>query len=483
MRWLRTIAVIGLALGVTACAAQRQGNDGKLIDQTVEGFAELVSATNEREYETCRGEQRQSWFEYDDGKQAVEWLTASVPEAYQSGRILFTWSCGMTARQAFTVAHDLYLNGEKVITFAASVQDTVHQRDRLWSEGQYALYYDYVRTNDWGDSFGVMHLSVPASAVSPGEAATLKVVGSPTGAGSFFMLTDYTDTAAWLRTQHGGGPVPGLREVTHEQIASLKAKLQHAEEDTRLSAASDLIRLDEPEGTTALTELMLEGSVEARRAAAADLLQAREPSTTPALIEALDDEDVGVRLIALEALGDIGDPSTAPALIKALDDEDTGVKLIALEALGDIGDPSTTPSLTRIFQSTNGAVKAAALTALTKMGEFRLPLAMQALEDEDREIRLLSLHAMASMPGDESLPAMKAALQDECVWVRNAAAYALGENGDLSAVPALIEALSDSDEFVQKSAAAALCTVTGQTWMGTDGEKWQTWWEQNEKEQ
>ena len=115
------------------------------------------------------------------------------------------------------------------------------------------------------------------------------------------------------------------------------------------------------------------------------------------------------------------------------------------------------------------------------MGEFRLPLAMQALEDGDQKIRLLSVHAMANMPGRESLPALKAALKDEYVWVRDAAAYALGESGDRSAVPALIEALADSDEFVRKSAAAALCTVTGHTWMGTDGEKWQTWWEQSEK--
>lgn len=452
MKRLGMIAAIGLTLHAAAFAARIGGSEGEVTGLIVEGFAELVSSSNGMEYSTCRGEQRQSWFEYDDGKQAVEWRTAVVPEVFESGRIVFTWSCGMTARQAFAVSHDLYLNNEKVITFTASVQDTVHQRDRSWRQGEYSLYYDYIRTNDWGDSFGVMHLGVPASAVSPGEAAALKVVGSPSDQGSFYMLTDYTDTAAWLRTQHNGGPVRGLREVTGEQIASLKAALQDADEGARLSAASDLIRLAVPEGTAALTELVLQASVEVRRAAAADLERARDPSTVPALVEVLGDDDVEVKLAALRALGNIGDPSTAS-------------------------------SLTDVFHNSDGPVRASALTALAGMGEFRLPLAMQALEDGDPQIRLLTVHAMAGMSGGQSLAAMKAALKDEDVWVRNAAAYALGESGDDSAVPALVEALADSDEFVQRSAAAALCTITGESWKGTDRDQWLAWWEQRASEQ
>ena len=191
-------AALGLALTITACAAQRQGTDGRLSDQTVEGFAELISAANEGEYQTCRGEEvHSSWREYDDGEQAVEWRTAPVPEACEAGRTVFTWSCAMTAR---------------------------------------------------------------------------------------------------------------------------------------LSSASDLIRLGEPEGTAALTELMLQGSVEARRVAAADLALAQESATVPALIEALDDDDAQVQLAAVGALGRIGDPSSAPGLTRLFQDGDGAVRTTAVTA-------------------------------------------------------------------------------------------------------------------------------------------------------
>lgn len=452
MRRLKGMIAIGLAFCVLAFVAQGEGAGGKLAEQVVEGFAERVSSANgPMMYDTCREEQRESWWLYDDGNQAVEWRTARVPEAYTSGRITFVWSCGMTGREAIDVPHHLYLNGKRVITFTAPVQDTVHQRDRLWREGEYTLFYDYARTNGWGDSFGVMHLAAPASAISPGRPATLKVVGSPSGAGSFFMLTDYTDTVEWLRTNYDGGPVPGVGEVTEEGIAALIEDLKGDQEGVRLSAASDLIRLGERAGVPVLADLLLKGSLETRRAAAADLGRIRDRSTVAALTDALDDEDADVRLAALNSLGNIRDTSATSTFTRILQTGDREMRLAALTVLAKVSDRSTVPPL------------------------------VQALGDDDREVRMLSARALAEIPDRTALPALTAALRDEYVWVRDAAAYALGEIGDRSAVPALIETLGDSDEFVRKAAGAALCTVTGRTWPGTDPEEWQAWWERTGK--
>jgi len=443
---------VGLVFCVLTWVVQGEGSGGKLTGQVVEGFAEVVSYANGgQEYDTCREEPRKSWWEYSGANQSVEWKTAPVPKAYSSGRITFVWSCGMTTMTGITASHDLYLDGNKVIAFTTPVQDTVHQRDRLWEEGEYALFYDYVRTNPYGDSFGVMHLTAPASAVSPGEAMVLKVVGLSSGVRSFFMLTGYTDTVEWLRKQHDGGPVPGVREVTDEEVAALRTKLREGEESVRLAAAGDLIRLGERDGIPILTDLLSNGSVETRRTAAAEFETIRDRSTVGALVDALDDEDGNVRLTALNALGNIGDASVVPAFTRVLRNGEREMRVAAATVLCKVSDRS-------------------AISALR-----------QALGDEDQEIRMLAVRALAKTPDPSALPTLTAALKDEYVWVRDAAAYALGEIGDRSAVPALIETLGDDDEFVQKAAGAALCTLTGRTWAGTDQEVWRAWWEKEGK--
>lgn len=449
MRRLAGMMVIGLVCCVLAWVVQGEGvPDVKLTDQVVEGFAEVVSFANGgQEYDTCREERRLCWWEYTGGGQAVEWKTAPVPKIYSSGEVRFVWSCGMTTIDGITASHDLYLNGARVITFATPVQDTVHQRDRLWEEGEYALFYDYVRANGYGDSFGVMHLTVPASAVSPGEAAVLKVEGAPDHTLSFFMLSDYTDTAAWLQREHDGDPVPGSGEVTDAMIASLKTELRDEDEEVRLAAAGDLVRLGEQDAILVLNHLLANGSVETRRAAAADLELARDRSSAGFLVKALEDEDAKVRLTALSALGKAGGPILAPILTKVLQGDDREMRVAAATVLTTVSDASAVPAL------------------------------MQALKDEDREIRMLVVRALSKTPDPSMLPALTAALKDEYAWVRDAAIYALGEIGDRSAVPALIETLGDEDEFVQQAAGAALCTITGRTWAGTDREAWRVWWE------
>src|SRR6185369_3075359 len=94
----------------------------------------------------------------------------------------------------------LFFNGNPVITF-----DTGQTRDRVWKQGEIELRYE-ARRSEWpyaaahrqfflnGDS-GIYRLSVPASAVTAGEAATIEVelLPFPAWPNGWFMVKQRTD--------------------------------------------------------------------------------------------------------------------------------------------------------------------------------------------------------------------------------------------------------------------------------------------------
>jgi HEAT repeat protein len=133
-----------------------------------------------------------------------------------------------------------------------------------------------------------------------------------------------------------------------------------------------------------------------------------------------------MRQAAARVLGQIGDRQAIPALIQALQDEDRDVRQAAAEALGQIGDPQAIPAL------------------------------IQALQDEDRDVRQAAAEALGQIGDPQAIPALIQALQDKEGWVRRAAAQALGEIGDRQAIPDLIQALQDEDSDVRQAAAWAL---------------------------
>jgi len=159
------------------------------VEQPVEGFARVVSASRQGPYVGNRGVRVTSSYEYArDGTQAVEWESAAVQEEYSQGSVTFVWSCGLARQED---RHELYLNDARILAFSTGV--IVEPTE--WEKGDFALRFEPILKDHNGEVHGLMYLRVPASKAPPGEPVLLKVRG-PKGNGSWYMLHHYTDTYA-----------------------------------------------------------------------------------------------------------------------------------------------------------------------------------------------------------------------------------------------------------------------------------------------
>jgi hypothetical protein len=94
-----------------------------------------------------------------------------------------------------------------------------------------------------------------------------------------------------------------------------------------------------------------------------------------------------------------------------------------------------------------------AASALVKIGVAAVPALIDALKDQDAEVRTKAAYALGEIGlghrcGAAGVPALINALKDQDAEVRGCAAEALGTIGEESkaAVPALIDALKDREK-------------------------------------
>jgi HEAT repeat protein len=142
-------------------------------------------------------------------------------------------------------------------------------------------------------------------------------------------------------------------------------------------------------------------------------------------------QDARFRKQLVEALGAVGTPAV-PHLIQALGDEDEDVREAACRALGEIGDGQAVPALS-VWAHAGGRV---AQAALQQMGQAPLPLP----------------EAVAQVVAQGAWGVLVRALPHEAV---RAAVVELGT----PAVPHLIQALGDRDRDVRKAACRALGAI------------------------
>jgi HEAT repeat protein len=216
-------------------------------------------------------------------------------------------------------------------------------------------------------------------------------------------------------------------------------------------------------------------------------------SAVPTLIDALRDNDPTIRRSACTALGQIGDTAAVPVLIQRLEDTDSNVRSAACTALGLIGDTAAIPALRvhaeimeeaqqalaklggtsmalqeavrMLAEQSQWGVLCRALTsdqvrdAIVQLGSSAVPALIDALRDDDTEIRQAACTALGQIRDKAPVPSLIEHLKDTNRDVRKAACTALGQIRDSSAVPALISLLCDEEVDVRITATDALVNI------------------------
>ncbi|MDP8254053.1 MAG: HEAT repeat domain-containing protein, partial [Candidatus Kaelpia aquatica] len=238
----------------------------------------------------------------------------------------------------------------------------------------------------------------------------------------------------------------------------------------REEALNRLIDLGDYHVVEPLMRTLSEGCLVFRIHAAKALGDIGDLRAVDPLIEALSDEDHQVREGAAKALGDIGEPAV-DSLIEALSDENSMSSMVICmlsKALSYIGEPAVDP-LIEALSDEDHQVREGAAQVLGKILEGRnliggrevvevlentlvgisdLCIIDLFIENLDSRVERGLIEALSYI-GEPAVDPLIEALSDEDHQVREGAAKALGDIGDLRAVDPLIEALSDEDHQVR----------------------------------
>ena len=183
------------------------------------------------------------------------------------------------------------------------------------------------------------------------------------------------------------------------------------------------------------------------------------------LIKALKDEHIRKKASAL--LGWIGE-AAASALIEALKDEDENIRQAAAEVLNRMRNAQAVPKQMKALADENASVRRAACGALGEIWSATESVSslIRKLEDRDEDVRRAACEALGKMGAVEAVPALIKRISDKNWSVRREACWALGAIGDVQAVPKLIERLRDRDE--SWSVREAACGALGRIWSATE---------------
>lgn len=257
-------------------------------------------------------------------------------------------------------------------------------------------------------------------------------------------------------------------------VEALIAALRDEDARTRLEAAKALGEIGNPSAVEPLIAALKDVNAEVRGAAVVSLSYMKDPRVVEPLIAVLKDESKQVRLYAAGALGRAKDPRAIEPLVAALKDQAVEVRGRAAAGLGSLKDPRTLGALIQALrelkdrESSAPAEKQEVMAARnevrsainqllegTKDPAVVEQLAM-ALKDEDVEVRLVAVSALAKM---EAFDQLATTLKDENKRVRTAAVQFFAQTKDARAVEPLIAAMQDSDNEIRRIAVLGLTRI------------------------
>jgi HEAT repeat protein len=294
------------------------------------------------------------------------------------------------------------------------------------------------------------------------------------------------DHAAQELIRLGEDAVPSLIEALQTQDLNLLPVYQH------LLARS-------PSASPALIKLLTTAHPLIRGRVAEIFAISKDRNAIPALLEALKGEYYTVRSRAALALGNIGNPSVIPALFPLLKDKDEEVRIAACVALGKFRDPSTFDEITEVLlddvqiKVRQAAAKALGdthhpsaipflmealhdsywwyekdqevlvlLDAIEKMGASVVDVLIDALGDQERNVRIFAVTILGNMQDVRAIEELGMVVYDLHHEVSQAAAEALAKFG-APAVGVLSEALSHPEAAVREHAVMGLGKIQAET--------------------
>ncbi len=175
-----------------------------------------------------------------------------------------------------------------------------------------------------------------------------------------------------------------------------------------------------------------------------------------ALLNQLSSPDFFEREEAVKHLSDVKNSDEAIAgLVMALEDDDRGIRELAADCLVDQSGDTCSRLLASFMGHSEISVRNLAAEILVRIGGNAVPALVDALEDEDHDVRKFALDVLGLIKDSSVAGRVQEMLDDPNENVACSAAEALGHFGSKDSVQSLLNAF-DKYEFLRPQAAEAL---------------------------
>ncbi len=175
------------------------------------------------------------------------------------------------------------------------------------------------------------------------------------------------------------------------------------------------------------------------------------------------DNEMEIKILAAGELGKIKNNAGVPILLEALNFGDPDLDIEIINSLIAIGDERAIPVFKEKVSDARFRLRIGCLRGLYKIADDQeaTPFLMEALRDENPEVRRTAVTFIGWKDYDDAVPALVQCLRDDKTRVRKAAVSALANLKDESAVLPLIKVLADKDLEVRQKAFEAVQVISG----------------------
>jgi len=175
--------------------------------------------------------------------------------------------------------------------------------------------------------------------------------------------------------------------------------------------------------------------------------------------------EMDIKRLAVSELGKLGNKHAGPVLKEALAINDQELQAEIINALIQIDDGEVLPICKRYIKHPYAGVRTACVRGLYKAGQAEAgPLLIEALKDENMEVRNSSAMFLGWIESKEALPSLlQVAAADTDLRTRKSAIQALENIRDQGAVLPLIRLLNDDAKEIRDKTLVTLERITGET--------------------
>jgi HEAT repeat protein len=258
---------------------------------------------------------------------------------------------------------------------------------------------------------------------------------------------------------------------TAEAVTALQAALPNASGSVKLDLCEGLFRCaeslaaaDQKDQAVAIYEelLKLDAAHQVRGGALRGVLLTRERGAPKLLRQYVRSDDYILFSAAVQTAQEMPGDRVTKVLLAEMGNLPADNQVLIIEALGRRGDKAAVPALLDVAKSGAKPVRIAALQTVTELGDASaVPVFVQLLGDQDREIAQAAQGCLATIPGQEADAAVTEMFQNGSPDQQRVALDLMNRRRIKNSMPALLQVARSGDAKARPDAIKMIGDLGG----------------------